>query len=118
GGICWNTWQFLLPPLLLTAFYGFHHYLATPPSGHPELSGSFNFEAFLCIAGAELVMLAFAIVLGVHVALRIGSSRLAISQALGTVFFLSVGTLVCIYLILINPRFGAQWTSFIFFLAA
>jgi hypothetical protein len=52
------------------------------------------------------------------VALRLVNSQLAIINTLGTVFFLSVGTLVCIYLILINGRFESQWFSFIFFLAA
>jgi hypothetical protein len=45
-------------------------------------------------------------------------SRLAIVNGLGTVFFLSIGTLICIYLILINGRFEYQWLSFVFFLAA
>ena len=45
------------------------------------------------------------------------NSRQAISQALGTVFFLSVGTLVCIYLILINGgTFEYQFLSFSLFL--
>ena len=39
-------------------------------------------------------------------------------NTLATVFFLSVGTLVCIAIILINGRFEYQWTSFIFFLFA
>ena len=55
--------------------------------------------------------------LGLHVALRIENSGLAIVHTLGTVFFLSVGTLVCIYLIVINGgSFGNQWLSFIAFI--
>ena len=65
-----------------------------------------------------LVVLAFAAVLGIHVALLNINSQLAIVNTLGTVFFLSVGTLLCIYLILINGRFESLWLSFIFFLAA
>src|SRR5262249_33336165 len=57
-------------------------------------------------------------VLGIHVALRNINSQAAILNTLGTVFFLSVGTLICIYLILINGRFESQWFSFLFFLAA
>src|SRR5204862_3648323 len=57
-------------------------------------------------------------VLGIHVALRNDKSRVAIGNTLGTVFFLSVGTLVCIYLILINGRFEAQWLSFSLFIFA
>jgi hypothetical protein len=37
---------------------------------------------------------------------------------LSTVFFLTVGTLVCVALILINRHFEYQWTSFLFFLVA
>jgi hypothetical protein len=59
--------------------------------------------------------MAFAVVVGVHVALRNINSRLAIVNTLGTIFFLTVGTLVCIYLILINRRFESQWTSFLVF---
>jgi hypothetical protein len=57
-------------------------------------------------------------VLGIHVALRVDKSRTAVLQTLATVLFLSVGTLVCIYLILINGRFEAQWTSFILYVVA
>jgi hypothetical protein len=64
------------------------------------------------------VVLAFAVVLGVHVALRVENSRLAVINTLATMFFLSAGTLVCIYLIRINTRFEAQWTSFILFIFA
>ncbi len=42
---------------------------------------------------------------------------MAIAHTLGTVFFLSVGTLISIYLIVINGgSFGNQWFSFISFL--
>ena len=57
------------------------------------------------------------IVLGIHVSLRNPSSRHAIANTLGTVFFLSVGTLISIYLIVINGgSFANQWVSFISFL--
>jgi len=56
--------------------------------------------------------------LGIHVALRTPSSRVAITHALSTIFFLTVGTLVCIGLILINGRFEYQWSSFVFFTVA
>ncbi len=64
---------------------------------------------------ALTILLAFTMVLGIHVALRTENSRLAIINTLGTVFFLSIGTLVCIYLILINGRFEYQWLSFLAF---
>jgi ABC-type Na+ efflux pump permease subunit len=115
GGICYNTKEYLLPPLILTIVYASLGLLASPPPRHHDLLVAKNIEAALCVVGGAIVMLSFTIVLGVHVALRTENSRLAISQTLATVFFLSVGTLICIYLILINRRFESQWTSFIIF---
>jgi hypothetical protein len=112
GGICYNAKEYLLPPLILTALYGAYGYLATPP----ELGR--NIEAAVCLGLGLVILMTFSIVMGVHVALRTPLSRLAIANALGTVFFLSVGTMVCIYLILINGQFEYQWLSFVFFFAA
>ena len=77
-----------------------------------------NVVSLVCIAGAALVLLTFAMVLGIHVALRTQISRLAFTNALSKIFFLSAGTLLCIALILINRRFEYQWGSFVFFLVA
>lgn len=117
-GIVYNTKEYLLPPIVLAIVYAALGLLARPSAGHPELLTFKNAEAAVCVVGATLVLLAFGVVLGVHVALNNEKSRLAVIHTLATVFFLSVGTLVCIYLILINGRFEAQWTSFILFLSA
>jgi ABC-type transport system involved in multi-copper enzyme maturation permease subunit len=112
-GICYNTKEFLLPPLLFAAYYGLKGRLADPPT-----AGA-NVEATLCVLTGSAVLLAFTMVLGLHVALRAETSRLAVVLALGTVFFLSAGTLICVYLILINGgQFLNQWLSFSLFLAA
>jgi hypothetical protein len=118
GGICYNTKEYLLPPLILAAVYAFYGCLASPPANHPELKVAMNATSLVCIAGAMVVLLAFAMVLGVHVALRTQNSRLAVIHTLSTIFFLSVGTLVCMAIILINRRFEYQWGSFVFFLVA
>jgi ABC-type transport system involved in multi-copper enzyme maturation permease subunit len=117
-GICYNCKEYLLPPLLLAIVYGACSMLATPPRGHPELALTKNFETLWCIELGALILMAFVAVLGVHVALRNINSQVAIINTLATVFFLSAGTGLCIKLILINPRFESQWTSFIIFLAA
>jgi ABC-type Na+ efflux pump permease subunit len=114
-GICYNTKEYLLPPLILTGVYGAKMLLATPPRGHPELLASMNATSLLCIIGAAIVLLSFAIVLGIHVSLRTQNSQAAIIHSLSTIFFLTVGTLVCIALILINGQFEYQWGSFLFF---
>lgn len=117
-GILYNVKEYIIPPLLLLSVYAWLGLLATPPEAQPQLRPAMNFEGFICILGIGLVMLSFTIVLGVHVSLRIPNSRQAILSTLSTVFFLSVGTLVCIYLILINGRFEYQWTSFLIFTVA
>jgi hypothetical protein len=117
-GICWNAKEFLLPPIILAVVYGCLSLLATPPRGHPEMAASANAEALACVVGASVVLLAFALVLGMHVALRTQNSRMAIINTLGTVFFLSIGTGVCIALIRINRQFEYQWASFILFIMA
>jgi ABC-type Na+ efflux pump permease subunit len=118
GGILYNTKEYLLPPLILAVVYAFYGCLATPPAESAHLRGPMNLASLFCVLGATLVVQAFTVVLGIHVALRNSNSRLAITNTLSTIFFLSVGTLVCIALILINGRFEYQWGSFVFFLVA
>jgi hypothetical protein len=111
-GILYNTKEYILPPLILAGIYAWRGLLASPPSPGR------NLEAFISVAGGALILFSFAVVLGVHIGLSTQNSRLAVINTLATVFFLSVGTLVCIYLILINGRFEAQWLSFSGFIVA
>ncbi len=117
-GILYNVKEYLLPPVLLAGAYAWFGLLATPPAAHPEAAGYKNNEALVCLVGAILILLTFALVLGIHIALRTANSRLAIINTLATIFFLSAGTLLCIGLIWINTRFEYQWASFILFLGA
>ena len=111
GGICYNTKEYLLPPLILAAVYAGTAVWPDRRAGSPELAPLMNFTAYLCVAVSLAVLLAFAMVLGIHVALRTLNSRLAVIHTLSTIFFLSVGTLVCMALILINGRFEYQWAQ-------
>lgn len=117
-GVIYNTWQFIVPPILMAAFYAFEGVLTkTPDTLGIGARFAINFAPMLTVIGAILLLFSFALVLGLHVALRLTNSRMAIINTLGTVFFLSVGTLICIYLILINGgSFANQWLSFISFL--
>jgi hypothetical protein len=117
GGILYNTKEFLLPPLVLAAVYAAYGALATPPANALWRRAEMNAAALAAVIGGLIVLFAFVLILGIHVALRNVNSRQAVTHALGTVFFLSVGTMVCIYLILINPgEFQYQITSFLLFL--
>lgn len=117
GGVLYNTKEYAIPPLLLAATYAILGFLATPPANRPQLAASMNAANLAAVWGAILILLAFVLVLGVHIALRVTNSRQAVTNALGTVFFLSVGTLVCIYLILINGgTFEYQFISFSMFI--
>jgi hypothetical protein len=104
--------------LILAGVYAFYGCLASPPAGQEQMRGALNASALVCVLGCGVVLQVFAMVLGIHVALRTPNSRLAVINTLSTIFFLSVGTGVCIFLILINRRFEYQWGSFVFFLVA
>ncbi|MBX9624103.1 MAG: ABC transporter permease subunit [Gemmataceae bacterium] len=117
-GVLYNSKEYVLPPLLLAVFYAARGALAKPPDG-ADAGAAFaaNFGPLVAVLGTLVVLIAFAVVLGLHVSLRITNSRLAIVNTLATVFFLSVGTLISIYLIVINGGdFANQWLSFVAFL--
>jgi ABC-type Na+ efflux pump permease subunit len=106
-GILYNTKEYIAPPLILVIIYAVRGQL-----------GTYAIQGPLYLAIALLVLIAFTVMLGIHVALRNDNTRLSAINTLGTVFFLSVGTMVCIYLILINGRFEYQWLSFAGFIVA
>ena len=116
GGILYNAKEYLLPPLMLADRLRRARPAGVGPAGRTEPArrsstrlpvhrgASSCWRSRWCSACTS----------------RCGAtnSRLAIANTLGTVFFLSVGTLVCIYLILINGRFEYQWLSFSAFIFA
>ncbi|MFO0936239.1 MAG: ABC transporter permease subunit [Gemmataceae bacterium] len=118
-GVIYNTKEFILPPLLFAIGYGiFGLYIKSPPESTNYERFVDNFSPLITVFGAIIVLLAFCCALGLHVALRIINSRLAILQTLGTVFFLSIGTMISIYMIVVNGgNFANQWLSFIAFLS-
>ena len=106
-GIVYNTRVIdIVPPLILVAIYAARGQL-----------GTYTVQGPLYLAIALVILIAFVLMLGIHVALRIDNIVSAINT-LGTVFFLSFGTMVCIYLIRINGRFEYQWLSFAGFIVA
>jgi ABC-type transport system involved in multi-copper enzyme maturation permease subunit len=117
-GILYNTKEYILPPLILVVIYAIRGQLGSPPRGESGVSAGKNIEAAFYLAIALLILIAFTIMLGIHVALRSDNTRFAAINSLGTIFFLSIGTGVCIYLIRINGRFEYQWLSFAGFIVA
>src|SRR5439155_14782926 len=85
-GVVYNTKEYLIPPLLLAGFYAVRGALTkTPPEADPWTAFATNFWPMLAVVGALLLLLAFAIVLGLHVSLRVIGSRQAIVNTLGTI---------------------------------
>ena len=117
-GIVYNTKEFIVPPLILVVIYAIRGQLGTPPRGQENLLVEKNIEGALTLGVGMLVVMAFTVMLGIHVALRADNSRQAAINALGSVFFLTIGTMVCIYLIRITGRFEYQWLSFAGFIVA
>ncbi len=117
-GVLYNCKEYIIPPLLIAVFYAIRGVLTNSPPGASSADVfAANFGPLIAVAGSLVVLFGFAVTLGLHVSLRIVQSRLAIVHTLGTIFFLSVGTLISIYLIVINGgSFGNQWVSFISFL--
>lgn len=118
-GVVYNCKEYIIPPLILALFYALRGVLGRPPADASAADYfAANFGPLTAVGGALVLMFLFAVALGLHVSLRIVQSRMAIAHTLGTVFFLSVGTLIAIYLIVINGgSFTNQWVSFISFLA-
>ncbi|MGL6076610.1 MAG: ABC transporter permease subunit [Fimbriiglobus sp.] len=117
-GVLYNAKEYIIPPLILAVYFCFEGMYTRVPPGASSLDRFLaNLGPLIAVLIGLVVMFAFVISLGLHVSLRNINSRLAIVNTLGTVFFLSVGTLICIYLIVINGgSFANQWLSFIAFL--
>jgi hypothetical protein len=82
AGVFYNTKEMVLLPLLLCGYLWYVR----------EIS----LENILYVVGGYLVMNVFAAMLGVHSGMTYANSRAAIGVSLGTVFFLCLGVLACI----------------------
>ena len=101
-GIAHNAREMILAPLALLLICGFQGLISPLGAVYSALT--------FC------VFVVFVSVLGIHAALRHGSTQKALANSLGTVFLLFVGILICLFLILWSGRFEAQWSSFILFI--
>jgi ABC-type transport system involved in multi-copper enzyme maturation permease subunit len=81
GGIVWVCKWIIVPPLIICAYL-----LAR---------GALSAENFFYLVAGLLVMDAFAGMLGIHIGMAYSNSRTAIAVSLGTVFFLFLGVVTC-----------------------
>lgn len=63
------------------------------------LRGEYGVGALVCILLSYLVLVLFSAMLGIHAGFSFQSSRSAIINSLGTMFFLFIGIFVCLMLI-------------------
>ncbi len=93
----------VLGPLLLTAYLW--------------MQGGMSLENYLYTTCGLIVMNLFVTVLGLHCGMRHANSRTAIGVSLGTVFFLFLGVIVCMaMMILLSNSFEMQLAPFLGFI--
>lgn len=103
GGIFYNSKEVLLVPLLFLVAYA--------AQGHLGVENLL----YLLLGLASLAW--FCALLGVHSALSYEVSRKAILHSLGTVFFLFVGTFICLVMIVeARASFALQFAPFLVFI--
>jgi ABC-type transport system involved in multi-copper enzyme maturation permease subunit len=103
GGIFWNTKEVILLPLMMVVSF-----LA---------QGTLTGEDFVYVTLGFLVLVVFSAMLGLHGGISFDSSRSAIANSLGTMFFLFLGIFICMMLILeARSSFWLQLPSFLVFI--
>lgn len=103
GGILYNTKEVLLVPLAFLVAYA--------------ARGALDVENFLYLLIGLASLAAFCSMLGLHAALSYDVSRRAILHSLGTVFFLFVGTFLCLVMIVeARASFALQFGPFLVFI--
>jgi ABC-type transport system involved in multi-copper enzyme maturation permease subunit len=104
-GILYNAKEMVILPVLAGAFLWW--------------TGKLSGENLVFFIVDYLLFCHFAAMLGLHSAITFTSSRTAVANSLGTIFFLMVGILLCSYLIIQSDReFGRQLLSFMIFIGA
>lgn len=103
GGILYNSKEVLLMPLLFLVAYA--------------ARGALNVENFLYLLLGLVSLACFCAMLGLHAALSYDVSRRAILHSLGTVFFLFVGTFLCLVMIVeARASYALQFGPFLVFI--
>jgi ABC-type transport system involved in multi-copper enzyme maturation permease subunit len=104
GGAFYNAKEMILLPILLCGYLWFIGQLTT--------------ENFVFLVGGQLVMTAFAAVLGLHAGITYANSRTAIATSIGTLLFLFLGIATCMRIMLaFSHSFDFQLSTFLGFIA-
>ncbi len=99
GGILYVTWPMSLLPLGLC--------------GYLWWNGGLSLEDLLFLAGGLATVILFVVMLGIHCGMIYANSRTAIGVSLGTVFFLFLGIITCmVMMISFSGSFQTQQAQF------
>ncbi len=103
GGVLWVTREMVLLPIVAAMYMW--------------LNGALYLESFLCLAAGMLVMNVFGVMLGIHYGCHYANSRSAIGVSLATVFFLFLGIVTLIVLMIsFSGSFQLQLAPFLAFI--
>lgn len=103
GGVFYNAKEVIIVPLLLVAWYA--------------IQGQTTLENTIYLIVGYLAVVIFAAMLGLHAAFSYESSRTAIANSLGTVFFLFIGIFICMMLMIeAKASFALQFFPFLLFI--
>ena len=103
GGVLFNTREIILLPLMGLLWFA--------------VTGLLTWENFIYVALGFLMLVVFAVMLGLHGGLSFDNSRSAIANSLGTMFFLFLGVFICMMLIVeARASFLLQLPSFLVFI--
>ena len=103
GGVFWNTKEMILLPLLL--------------GGCLWWSGRLSLEHLCFVLAGLAVVVVFACVLGIHCGMSYANSRAAVGVSLGVVFFLFLGVITCLLIMIsFSGSFQTQLHAFLAFI--
>ena len=103
GGVFYNAKEMVVLPMLLCAYLWY--------------AKALSFENLLYLLIGLAVLYLFVAVLGIHIGMNYASSRTAIATSLGTVFFLFLGVLTCMWMMIaLGGSFEAQLWPFLGFI--
>lgn len=102
-GAAWNAKEVLILPLVLLTWV--------------TAQGATTWENYTYVVIVYVVLAAFSAMLGMHAGMSFDSSRAAIANSLGTMFFLFLGIFICLLLIIeARASFAIQLPSFLVFI--